>query len=162
MSAATKNAYLVNKIAFFQNCNFTTGQRYFNSIQTFDMKFLFAFLLVPFLSVSKCGHKKHSTESRDTTAVNDSIPACVQKLIDEGNKERPPNAPLQVDEYIYKNKKVFLFTAQCCDQFNMLYDDSCKAICAPSGGFTGRGDMKCGDFDSTAKHIKLIWKNPIK
>ncbi|MBI5858023.1 MAG: hypothetical protein HZB42_10310 [Sphingobacteriales bacterium] len=126
------------------------------------MKFLFTFLLVPFLSASKCGHKKNSTESKDTAALNDSIPVCIQKLIDDGNKETPSNAPIQIDEYLYKGKKVFFFTAQCCDQFNMLYDDSCKAICAPSGGFTGRGDLRCTDFDSLAKHIKVIWRNSHK
>lgn len=127
------------------------------------MKYLFVLLIIPFLSASKCGeHKKKTSDQENTRLVNDSIPACVQKLIDDGNKEIPPSAPLQVDEYFYKNKKVFLLTAQCCDQFNMLYDDSCKAICAPSGGFTGRGDLRCPDFDSLAKHVKVIWKNPLK
>ncbi len=114
------------------------------------MKNLIALLLIPFLSASECGnHKK------------DPVPACVQALIDKGTKE-PMDAPVQIDEYSYNGKKVYLFIAQCCDQYNMLYDDSCKAICAPSGGFTGRGDGKCKDFDSTAKHVKLIWKNPSK
>lgn len=126
------------------------------------MKYLLILLLVPLFSASKCGeHKKENAGQENTEAAKDSIPACVQKLIDAGSKEIP-DAPLQVDEYLYKNKKVFLLTAQCCDQFNILYDDSCKAICAPSGGFTGRGDGKCTDFDSTAKHIKLLWKNPSK
>ena len=92
--------------------------------------------------------------------MKDSIPVCVRKLIDEGNKEIPPNPPQQADEYFYNGKTVFLFTAQCCDQFNTLYDDSCKMICSPSGGITGRGDRKCEDFFKTAKHVKIIWKNP--
>ena len=124
------------------------------------MRYLFALLLVSILSASKCGHKKNSIDSKDTTILNDSIPACVRKLIDNANKETPSSAALQVDEYLYKNKKMFLFTAQCCDQFNMLYDDSCKAVCAPTGGFSGRGDGKCTDFDSAAEHIRLVWKNP--
>jgi len=70
------------------------------------------------------------------------------------------NPPAQVDEYMYKNKQVFLFSSNCCDQYNMLYDNQCNLVCAPSGGFAGRGDGKCPDFFETAKHIKLIWKDP--
>lgn len=136
-------------------------QIYLNSIQPLVMKYFFALLIIPFLSASKCGvHKKVAGEN--TKPVNDSISACVQKLIDDSKKETPPNEPIQIDEYLYKGKKVYFFTAQCCDQFNDLYDDSCRRICAPSGGFTGRGDGKCTDFDSTAKYVKLIWKNPVK
>ena len=64
----------------------------------------------------------------------------------------------QVDEYLYKDKKVYLAIAQCCDFFNLLYDENCKEICAPTGGFTGKGDGKCPDFEKEAKLIKTIWK----
>jgi hypothetical protein len=97
---------------------------------------------------------------KKTGSGKDSIPVCVRKLIDAGNKNEPSTAPWQVDEYLYNGKKVFLFTAQCCDQFNTLYDISCNVICAPTGGFTGRGDGRCPDFGSTAKFVKLIWKDP--
>jgi hypothetical protein len=127
------------------------------------MKYFFILLIFPLLSVSECGN--HKTKSDATTEnreqVKDSIPSCVRKLIDKGTKE-VPEAPVQIDEYSYKGKKVYLFIAQCCDQYNMLYDENCKEICAPTGGFTGKGDGKCKDFDSTAKHVKLIWKNPSK
>lgn len=79
-------------------------------------------------------------------------------MIDDGLKEIPPSSPVQIDEYIYNGKAVYLFTAPCCDQFNVLYNDSCKKICSPSGGITGKGDGKCDDFSKTARHVKLIWK----
>ena len=123
------------------------------------MKYLLLLFAIPFLSASECGNKKEKEAvagESDTTA----LPACVQKLIDDAKKEDPPMPPVQVDEYLYKGKKVYLFTAQCCDFYNMVYDDSCKNLCAPSGGFTGRGDGKCPDFDSTAKLVRTIWKNP--
>ncbi len=130
------------------------------------MKYLLILLVFPFLSASECGKKKEKgnvTEGdRNATSGNDSIPVCVRRLIDSANKEIPPNPPLQVDEYLYNGKKVFLFTAPCCDFFNMVYDDSCKAVCAPSGGITGKGDCKCEDFATTAKFVKLIWKNAEK
>ena len=54
----------------------------------------------------------------------------------------------------------FLFSSNCCDQYNVAYDENCKAICAPSGGIAGSGDRKCLDFSSTAKFVKLVWKDP--
>ena len=83
-------------------------------------------------------------------------------MIDVQQKEIPPNAPVQIEEYVYKGKTVYLFTAQCCDQYNVLYDDSCKMICAPSGGFIGKGDGKCEDFLKMARLVKLIWKESPK
>ena len=128
------------------------------------MKYLIAIALFGFFSAGKCG--KHKTKSETTNEpqmeAKDPVPACIRKLIDTENKQSPPNTPVQVDEYLYNGKTVYLITAHCCDQYNMLYDDNCKEICAPSGGFTGRGDGKCKDFDSTAKHVKLIWKDPSK
>ena len=123
------------------------------------MKYLLLLLVIPFLSASDCGSKKEkkAVDSKTDTTV---LPACVQKMIDDAKKEEPPMPPVQVDEYSYKGKKVYLFTSQCCDFYNLVYDDSCKNLCAPNGGFTGRGDGKCPDFDSTAKRVRTIWKNP--
>jgi len=201
MSATTKNADLVNKITFLQNCIFTvcyegisfsydrsstkvnayffTGQvppssrlerdygeksKYTLTIinPLFIMKYLLIVLMLPFLSASECGKKKNNKTADNTETVKDSIPVCVRKMIDAANKETPPDAPEKIDEYVYNGKTVYLFMAQCCDQFNVLYDDSCKMICSPSGGITGRGDRKCEDFSKNAKHIKQIWTNSVK
>ena len=126
------------------------------------MKYLLVLLVFSFLSASECGKKKKKKIEDNREAVKDSIPVCVRKLIDDANKEMPPNAPVQVDEYSYNGKTVFLLTAPCCDQFNTLYDDSCKMICSPSGGITGRGDRKCDNFSKNASFVKLVWKNPVK
>lgn len=121
------------------------------------MKSFLLLLLLPALYAGKCGETKISKESREP-APNEDIPACVQQLLDEAAKSTPPVLPIQVDEYVYKGKKVYLFTADCCDFYNLVYDENCKRICAPSGGFTGGGDGKCRDFDSTAKRVKTLWK----
>jgi len=124
------------------------------------MKYLLIVLIFPFLSASECGKKKE--KEAEETAATDSIPACVRKIIDDAGKDIPPNTPVQVDEYLYKGKKTFLITAHCCDQYNVLYDENCTMICAPSGGFSGKGDEKCPDFSASSKHVKLLWKNPGK
>ena len=46
----------------------------------------------------------------------------------------------------------------CCDFFNEVYDDKCKLLGSPDGGFTGKGDGKLPDFFKEAKNEKLIWE----
>ncbi|HEV7781491.1 MAG TPA: hypothetical protein VGO58_09500 [Chitinophagaceae bacterium] len=121
------------------------------------MKYILILLVFPFMGSSECGKKKESA-SQETGASTDSLPSCLRKIIDEAGKDTPPNTPEQVDEYLYNEKKTFLITAHCCDQHNVLYDENCTMICAPTGGFTGKGDGKCPDFAATAKHIKVVWK----
>ena len=84
----------------------------------------------------------------------------MQQKIEAIKKEPRWNPPAEVNEYSYEGKQVYLFTSNCCDQYNSLYDIDCNNICAPSGGFTGKGDGKCNDFLKVATHIKLIWKDP--
>ncbi len=186
MATPAKNAYLVDKVAFLQSCNFNPGTVLANipyqETKLNYMNYLLSLLLLAVLSVNECCQHKTKpevvTENKpdsvtgtkpDTVIQNQpetkpdskgDIPACVQKQIDEAAKQSRAEAPVQIDEYLYKGKKVYLFTAPCCDQFNTLYDTNCKAICSPSGGFTGRGDGACKDFDSLAKHVKMIWTNP--
>lgn len=88
------------------------------------------------------------------------MPACVQKEIEKIKKESVWNPPAEVNEYIYKGKQVFLFTSDCCDQYIVLLDSACNYICAPSGGMEGTGDGKCDDFYTTAKLVRLVWKDP--
>ena len=122
------------------------------------------FLSVIFMTAC-CGGKKTTADSNAPVPEKngiDSIPACVREVIDAGLKEEPSNPPVQVDEYLYKGKKVYLFTAPCCDQFDQVYDVNCKKICAPTGGITGKGDGACNDFTETATFAKTIWKGAVQ
>ena len=111
------------------------------------MKFILLLLALPLMN-KKCDKNKKS------------IPACVKQKIDLIQKETRWNPPAEVNEYNYEGKQLYLFSSNCCDQYNSLYDIDCNIICAPSGGFTGKGDGKCNGFFEKAKHIKLIWKDP--
>jgi len=88
------------------------------------------------------------------------LPGCIQKKIDQIKNEPKWNPPAEVYEYEYKGKSVYYFTSDCCDQYHVVYDDQCNYMCAPDGGFTGKGDGKCADFHATAKKIRLVWKDP--
>lgn len=126
------------------------------------MKYLLLLFTLPFLSATECGKKKGKPAAGDPVAEQpvrtDSVPVCVRKILDSAAKDIPPVLPQQVDEYEYNGDKVYLFTMPCCDFFNPVYDEQCKQLCAPSGGFSGRGDGKCPDFGEKAKKLRLVWK----
>jgi hypothetical protein len=110
------------------------------------MKFIFLLLAFPLVN-EKCGKNK------------DTVPVCIQQKIEQIQKEPKWNPPAEVNEYSYEGKQVYLFSSPCCDQYNNLYDSECNLICAPSGGYTGKGDRKCMDFFEKAKLVKLVWKD---
>lgn len=89
----------------------------------------------------------------------DAVPSCILKKIDIIKAQPRWNPPAEVWAYLYNGKTVYLFSADCCDQYTTLYDENCNYICAPSGGLTGTGDGKCEDFNATAKQLRLVWKD---
>ncbi|MCW3107763.1 MAG: hypothetical protein JWQ09_2269 [Segetibacter sp.] len=94
-----------------------------------------------------------------TSAPGQKIPICLAKTIDSIKQGHVWNPPAEIHEYENEGKKVYAISANCCDQFTTVVDANCNYICAPSGGFTGRGDGKCPDFFNKAKHIRLVWKD---
>ncbi len=112
------------------------------------MKLFSIFFVVALYVVQNC--QKQSTGN---------IPSCIQQKINEIKAQQKWNPPAEVHEYIYNNKSVYLFSSDCCDQYNTLVDAECNYICAPSGGLTGSGDMKCIDFSEKATHVKMVWKD---
>jgi hypothetical protein len=111
------------------------------------MKYLFFLLAVPVFCGSTCNK------------INRATPGCITEKIERIKAQPKWNPPAEVNEYLYNDRHVYLFSSPCCDQYNLLYDENCTAICAPSGGFTGKGDGKCPDFNEKAKHIRLVWKD---
>jgi hypothetical protein len=113
-----------------------------------------------FLVLIACGNTKKGTTTPDSVPdpIFSSLPSCLQEQVLKIEKNQLPDAPVQIDEYEYQGKRVFLFTADCCDQYNIVFDENCKGICAPSGGIDGRGDRKCNGFLQEAKHVRLVYK----
>ncbi|MDV6342214.1 hypothetical protein R2103_10610 [Nitrosomonas sp. Is24] len=70
--------------------------------------------------------------------------------------------PLLIRQFEYKGARVYYFASQCCDMFNILYDTTGNVICAPDGGFTGRGDETCPDFAETSIAGTIIWDDTKK
>lgn len=74
-------------------------------------------------------------------------------------KANPPyrTGKKMVLKYRYKGMDVYYIPADCCDQLNPLYDEFGKKICSPDGGFTGKGDGRCPDFDRASQSPTIIW-----
>ena len=104
---------------------------------------LLALLALPFLSATDCNSEK--------------LPACIKRTIADAKKHSSADAPVEIEEYLYNGKRVFLFTAPCCDKYNTVYDMNCNPVCAPSGGITGKGDGKCPDFKETAIFVRRLY-----
>ncbi len=131
------------------------------------MRALLLILLFPLLISETCEEKKARKKAASETTVPESgdmnkIPVCIQAKIDSIKKLPRFNPPAEVTEYTYNNKKVFLFSSDCCDFFNLLFDENCQYVCAPTGGFAGQGDFKCTDFLKNSKLVKLVWKDDRK
>jgi hypothetical protein len=122
------------------------------------MKYLLLILALPMLAATDCGKKKTSSAAGVNSTGKDSILPCLRRMIDSAANEMPPTIPVQIDEYLHAGKTVYYVTADCCDFYNVVYDTDCKYICAPGGGFTGRGDGKCPDFFKEATLVRTIWK----
>jgi hypothetical protein len=78
---------------------------------------------------------------------------CLEKFIRTSKPQ-----PIEISSYLYNGKTVYLVVPDCCDQYISLYDGDCHFLCAPSGGFTGKGDGKCPDFYDKATKGTLVWK----
>ena len=102
------------------------------------------------------GSKENNYES-DT-----SLPVCIKRLISQFKEEEKQNPPRSIYMYTYNGKHVFYVPAICCDFFSDLYDDTCKLVAHPDGGFTGRGDGTVPDFMQTRTNEKLLWKDERK
>lgn len=117
---------------------------------------LFIYFLAAYMVILSC-HRKMSTEAY--AAVMPGIPICIQQKIDSIKQQPVWNPPAEINEYDYAGRKVYLISARCCDFFSEAVDSNCNYICAPSGGFTGKGDRKCIDFNEKAKYVRLVWKD---
>lgn len=88
----------------------------------------------------------------------DSIPPCLSAKIDSMAAEYPNGAPQAIARYQYHGQTVYYMTAPCCDKFNIVFDNDCKILGYPDGGYTGRGDGKMPDFKKEATDKKVMWE----
>jgi len=112
------------------------------------MKWLIGALIFIVLQSQSC---KKQAETR--------LPPCIRDKIEAMQQQPKFNPPATVYRYLYNEQYVFLFSSNCCDQYNYVYDKDCNVVCAPSGGFTGKGDGRCSNFDQMASDKTLVWQD---
>jgi hypothetical protein len=96
---------------------------------------------------------------------NDSLaiyPQCVRDIIAKMAKDSITQPLSKIYSYTFNDKTVYYVPGVCCDNFSDLYDDSCRIIAHPDGGFTGKGDRKMPTFHDEKKNEKLIWEDKRK
>lgn len=89
---------------------------------------------------------------------NDSIPTCIEAKINSLKNSPVQNPPAKVWKWEVDGQTYFYITSDCCDQYNFLYSTNCEIICAPDGGFTGKGDGKCPAFSNEITK-SLVWED---
>lgn len=123
---------------------------------------ILSFMLVAFGCNASKKNSAIDIAPEGSKVVVDSLPVCVKVLIEKMKSEAVTNPPRKIYSYKYLGKKVFYMPAICCDQFSDLYNDSCRLMGHPDGGFTGNGDGKIKDFKTTKSEEKLLWEDTRK
>jgi hypothetical protein len=93
---------------------------------------------------------------KDSLAI---YPQCVRDIIAKMAKDSVTNPPSKIYSYNFNGTTVYYVPGVCCDNFSDLYDDSCRIIAHPDGGFTGKGDRKMPTFHDEKKNEKLVWED---
>lgn len=129
-------------------------------------------LIILFISITSCcTSKKNSTvkgvdneqpQVITDTGVHETFPGCIDKMIALFKSEAVQNPPRKIYRYRYNGRDVYYVTAPCCDFYSDLYDNNCKLIAHPDGGFTGKGDGKAADFVKVRTAEKLVWEDKRK
>ena len=101
------------------------------------MRIVFWATLSSIVLLSGCasGNAAHYIGPYRTSWVKQQIAAY-----DEPTNETASHVTRKV---IYAGKPAYLIPSPCCDRFDYLYDSRGIILCAPSGGFGGRGDGSC-------------------
>ena len=137
--------------------------------KTNPMKYLFLIFLIATMSCN-CSKTNNIVETEKVYLVSDSatnvkvaaVPICIKALIKKLESEPVTNPPSKIYSYTFDGKTVYYVPPVCCDNFSDLYNDSCKIIAHPDGGFTGKGDRKAPTFHDDKKDEKLIWEDKRK
>lgn len=112
------------------------------------MNKLYLTLAIVFLAVTGCSQPAQSQN-----------PPWVDQLINKFQSQPVGNPPQSIWQYEYQGQIVYYVPPQCCDQASTLYDANGNVICAPDGGFTGRGDGRCPDFETARTNKTLVWQD---
>ena len=89
------------------------------------------------------------------------LPPWLQAHLARVNADARHPSVIAVWEWPYQGRTVYEIQAGCCDRFNELYYAQGTYLCAPTGGYTGRGDGKCPDAvaarAAAGEQVRKLW-----
>jgi len=110
----------------------------------------FFLVAISIFTLSAC-HSQKAAEKKS------AAPSCVQKAIENFSKGTCEKG-LNVKEYTFQGKKVFVFDQSHCgnDMTSEVVDATCKSL-GFLGGFVGNVKINGEDF-SNAVFVKTLWE----
>jgi hypothetical protein len=119
-------------------------------------KLLYLSIMSLSLLAFQCGKKDEANPSGTCPDSSRALGAKIAEL-----QAKPKGNPAYtIWAYTWNGQRVYLASDQtCCDQFTTLYDECFNALCAPSGGITGKGDGRCTEFYQQATNQQLVWRD---
>jgi hypothetical protein len=86
-----------------------------------------------------------------------NAPSCIKNKI-EAVQQSSTSYTTQVDEYTFKNMKVYVFREDgIADGMSPVYDENCNQVCE-LGGITGNITCMGENFVTTSVFIRTVWK----
>ena len=122
---------------------------------------LFNIIAIFCILVASCSNATQTVNPQPQSPQIEN-PQWVNQLIEKYKAEPVGNPPQSIWRYEYQGQVVYYVPAQCCDMYSTLYAADGNVICAPNGGFDGKGDGRCEDFLSQRTQEQLIWQDPRK
>lgn len=86
-------------------------------------------------------------------------PPWVDALIAQFQSAPVANPPRAIWRHRYETETLYYVPSDCCDQYDELRAPSGAVLCAPSGGFTGRGDGRCPALGEPLERT-IVWQDP--
>lgn len=98
--------------------------------------------------------------SNTTRSFGEALPSWIIEKTDKGKKEQPS----KINSFRYDNSVYFILEPPIgtVDYYYELFDNNGNYICAPAGGFSGHGDLRCPDWvgqKNTFKDMSTVWRD---
>ena len=87
-------------------------------------------------------------------------PAGLRSLIARLQTEPAQTPARSILRLEWQGRTLYYVPAPCCDQYNELYDAQGQRLCAPDGGFSGRGDQRCPEIVVDRDRLQPVWTDP--